>query len=221
MCGDLFNLRRDLEVIERYHFDFLHIDVMDGHFVPNITLGYELVNNIAHHVKIPKDIHLMVDDPYEAMTHLHLKHGDVVTFHVESAGDPRRTAARIRRHHGRVGLAISPQTTPTSIRPYLGIIDHLLIMTVTPGFAGQPLLETAHERIAEIMGYVGTGSKLIVGVDGAIGYDEIRDFHEMGVDYFVLGTKALFKRGSLTKQAVAVSGYVGVLQEIESKGHAS
>ncbi|GEM_PF-2059886 len=148
-------------------------------------------------------IHLMMDYPDMAIRSLKLTEKDIITFHIESRSDPHYTIKQIRDKKGQVGIAINPDTPIENIYPFLEKIDHALVTTVHPGFSGQPFVKTSHERVRILSEYINEKfPKITIGVDGAIGLEEVMIFNHMGVDHFVLGTTALFKQ-NLDEQAVA------------------
>lgn len=204
MCGNHLNIEKDLQILRKHNFDYVHLDIMDGHFVPNITFGYDLVNAVQG---IPRDIHLMVEHPEVCIRSLKLQDGDLVTLHIETKGDIKGVIEDIRSAGAQVGLALSPSTPVDAVEPFIKHIDHILIMTVHPGFSGAPLIEGSYGRVAKLVRMVKAScSDVTVGVDGAIGFPEIELFSALGVTHFVLGTTALF-RGELQKQAELVTNY--------------
>lgn len=204
MCGDLLNLESVLRVLRTHKFDYVHLDIMDGHFVPNITFGFDLINGVRG---IPRDIHLMVEHPELSVSSLHLSPDDLVTIHIESKDDIMSMVRLIHSFGSQAGLAISPTTPIKALRPFLDYIDHILIMTVNPGFAGRPFVETSYKRAQELVDMIGVAfSDISIGVDGAIGFKEIEMFSELGVTHFVLGTTALFK-GDLNERAAVITDF--------------
>lgn len=210
MCSNLFNLKEDLTILKKHKFDYIHLDIMDGHFVPNIAFGFDLVNKIDELVPFLKDIHLMMDYPEMAVRNLKLKCGDMVSFHIECRSDPNYTIQQIKDKNAnvKVGIVINPDTPIENIYPFLDKVDLVLIMTVHPGFAGHPFVKTSYERVRILSEYIKEKHlQIIIGVDGAIGLQEIIAFNQIGVRLFVLGTTALFK-GNLEEQVILVSKFI-------------
>ncbi|HEY2443123.1 MAG TPA: ribulose-phosphate 3-epimerase [Streptosporangiaceae bacterium] len=169
--------------------DWLHVDVMDNHFVPNLTLGLPVVESLLEHATLPLDCHLMIDDPDQwAPQYAEVGAGNV-TVHAEAARAPVRTLRAIRAAGARAGLAVNPGT---AVEPYAGLlpeVDMLLLMTVEPGFAGQgfldlvlPKLRRAHELIA------GYGGAIWLQVDGGVSEQTIERCAQAGADVFVAGS---------------------------------
>lgn len=205
MCGDLLNLKNEIEILEQHSIDYLHMDIMDGHFVPNITFGFDTVNAIES--TIPKDLHLMMEYPEVAIDNLKLYERDIVTFHIECKGDIPRLIKKLRDKGAKIGLAINPTTQLESVLEYFDDIDHILAMTVEPGFAGQPFAHGSYEKIKKLTELtVERKSSLTIGVDGAIGFDQIKSLSSLQVSHFVLGTSALFN-GNLAQRAKEVSNF--------------
>jgi ribulose-phosphate 3-epimerase len=168
--------------------DWLHVDVMDNHFVPNLTLGLPVVQSLHKATGLPLDCHLMIDDPDRwAPPYAELAHN--VTFHVEAATDPVQTARAIRSGGALAGLAIKPNTP---LDPYLDVLrefDTLLVMTVEPGFGGQAFMTEVLPKVREARRRVESGHlRLHIEVDGGIAADTIEQAAEAGADVFVAGS---------------------------------
>jgi ribulose-phosphate 3-epimerase len=169
--------------------DWLHVDVMDNHFVPNLTLGPPVVQSLRKATELPLDCHLMIDDPDRWAPPYAEQGAHNVTFHVEAAADPVGTARAIRAAGGLAGLAIKPDTP---LEPYLEILrefDTLLVMTVEPGFGGQSFIAAVLPKVREARRRVESGHlRLHIEVDGGIAADTIGQAAEAGADVFVAGS---------------------------------
>lgn len=192
MCGNLLDISRDIEMLIKHNVDYLHIDIADGDFVPNITFGFDFTNALSK-LPIPRDIHLMVSNPEFAVNKLFLNTNDIVFFHLEATQNVDELISLISSKC-KVGLVINAFTPIEAVYPYLLKIDFLYLMTIKrTGFSGEPFDEEAYTRAKGICSYIlGNNLRTIVGVDGAIGIEQIRKFKEIGVKLFVLGTKAIF-----------------------------
>lgn len=169
--------------------DWVHVDVMDAHFVPNLTLGLPVVKAIHRASPVPLDCHLMIDDPDRwAAGYAHVGARNV-TVHAEACRDPRAVARDIRAHGALAGLAIKPETSLDHYLDVLGEYDTLLVMTVEPGFGGQSFMDEVLPKIRRARQLVDTGHlQLLVEVDGGVNGDTIERAAEAGADAFVAGS---------------------------------
>lgn len=196
MCADQLNMGRELEDLTNAGVDFFHVDMMDGHFVPNYMLPPETVKAISRVAEIPLDIHLMVDDPDFAIELLPLREGDYVTVHYETSKHIDRTLSLIKSKGAKAGVAINPGTPLTAISELLGSIDMLLVMTVNPGFAGQKLVNGAIDKIKRARKMLDDAGRtdVILEVDGNCSFENIPKMYEAGADAFVVGTSSVFHK---------------------------
>jgi ribulose-phosphate 3-epimerase len=168
--------------------DWLHIDVMDGHFVPNLTIGLPVVEALVKHASLPLDCHLMIEDPDRWAPGYAEAGARNVTVHVEAASAPVRTLRAIRAAGARAGLAINPGTPVESCADLLSEIDMLLLMTVDPGFGSQHFLELVLPKIRRARDLVGRDSLIWLQVDGGVHHETIGRCAEAGADMFVAGS---------------------------------
>jgi ribulose-phosphate 3-epimerase len=169
--------------------DWLHVDVMDNHFVPNLTLGLPVVRSLLKAATLPLDCHLMIDDPDTWAPQYAEAGAGSVTFHVEAAAAPIRTARAIRSAGARAGMALRPATPIEPYADLLGELDMVLVMTVEPGFGGQQFLDVMLPKIRrtrELIG--GSGQAVWLQVDGGVDEDTIGRCAEAGADVFVAGS---------------------------------
>jgi ribulose-phosphate 3-epimerase len=185
--SDFADLRGELGRIATA--DWAHVDVMDGHFVPNLTLGLPVVERIVAVSPVPVDCHLMIEDPDRWAPAYAEAGAGSVTFHAEAAGAPVRLARELRRRGARAGVAVKPATPLGGLLDLLPEIDMLLVMTVDPGFGGQEFLDVCLPKIAEARRAIaGSGLDVWLQVDGGISADTIGRAAEAGADMFVAGS---------------------------------
>ena len=185
LASDFAHLAHDVERVERAGADMLHVDVMDGHFVPNITVGPFIVEAIRRCASIPLDVHLMIDQPDRYADAFIDAGADRLTFHIETGVDVPRLLAHLQSRNVSPGLCISPDTTVEAIKPYLTLLDRVLVMTVYPGFGGQKLIDRALEKARELRSM---SSTMDIEVDGGINAETIARAASMGPNEFVAGT---------------------------------
>lgn len=203
MCADLMNLKSSVDELKKAGIDYLHLDIMDGSFVPNITLGFDLVNAIKDITDIPLDVHMMVNEPARFINAMKLDENDILCIHYEGDIHAQRTLSQIKEKGIKSGIAINPQTPPENLRYLADYTDMALVMTVSPGFAGQKLFagaesKTKHTRaLLNEWGY----ENIPIEVDGNISPENGRKLSKSGAEIFVLGTSSLFIKGKDMKLA--------------------
>ncbi len=205
MCADLMNMRSSIDELKKAGIDYLHIDIMDGQFVPNITLGFDLINAIKEITDMPLDVHLMVNEPSRFLDRMKLDENDYICVHYESDIHVQRTLAQIRDKGCKTGLALNPQTPLNCLQYLADYIDMTLIMTVSPGFAGQKLFfgaERKTKQARELLNEWGY-AHIPIEVDGNISLENGQKLSRCGADIFVLGTSSLFVKDKSMCQAAA------------------
>ncbi len=194
MCADFGNLRAQVEELDAAGADIFHCDIMDGTFVPNITMGAMDVRAVRAATRKPVDVHLMIEDPAEKVD-LFLDAGaDIVYIHPESERYVVKTLAHVKERGAAPGLVINPDTSIETVEEMLNLVDYVMVMTVNPGFAGQRFIEFTKRKVARLAALKGEyGFRLMI--DGACSPSVVRELSALGADGFVLGTSALFGKG--------------------------
>lgn len=188
LAADFGKLRAEIEDLQGL-IDYLHVDVMDGHFVPNITIGPPVVNALRGWCRTPFDIHLMITDPLQYSDRFTVRPGDIITFHLEVAADPRPLIAKIRGVGARVGIAIKPRTPVEAVFGILSEIDLVLVMGVEPGFGGQEFIRDSLTKIARLKEEIARRNLSVeIGVDGGVNQGNIKEIVAAGAEIIVAGT---------------------------------
>ena len=173
--------------------DYMHLDVMDGHFVPNITFGAPVMKYVRKFTEKPFDVHLMISEPLKYIDDFCDAGADIITFHVEADSDITETIAKIKSRGVKAGLVVKPKTEVETVYPYLDQLDMVLIMTVEPGFGGQSFMADMLPKVEKLRSEIDSrGLSVLIEADGGIGSQNIALCAEAGVDVAVAGT-AVFK----------------------------
>ncbi len=173
--------------------DYMHLDVMDGHFVPNITFGAPVIKYVRPFTDKVFDVHLMISDPLRYIDDFCDAGADIITFHIESDSDPVSTIEKIKSRGVKAGLVLKPNTPAHAVYEYLEMLDMVLVMTVEPGFGGQSFMADMLPKIRELKNEItARGLDVLIEADGGIGENNISLCAEAGVDVAVAGT-AVFK----------------------------
>lgn len=195
MCSDLIDLRETIDVFEKNGVERLHIDMMDGNFVPNFGLGVDYVRGLRKLTKIPLDLHLMIKDPEYKLQWIGIKDTDIVSIHYESSFQVQRVLDWLQPFGCKRFLAINPATPVSALEEVLDYIDGINLLMVNPGFAGQKIVPSTirkAERVVKLLKDAGR-EDIIVEVDGNITPDNAKKLRAIGASMFVCGTSAIFK----------------------------
>ena len=211
LSADFGRLGEEVSAAEQAGADWLHLDVMDGHFVPNLTIGPDVVAAVAKRTTLPVDVHLMVREPDHLLEAFVRAGATALGVHVEACTHLHRTLSEIRRHQVRACVALNPATPAEAIRPVLSLVDQVLVMTVNPGFGGQAFIAETLPKIRQIRGWIDELRKPIdLVVDGGVSPDTIEAVALHGARVFVMGN-AFFKSGDYKRFADKIRGQLASL----------
>ena len=186
---DFSKMGEEFKNMEKCGADWLHIDVMDGHFVPNITLGAPIVKSLRKVTDLTFDVHLMISEPHKYISDFAKAGSDIITFHYECDSDTEKTIDLIRSFGCKAGLSVKPKTDIEKIYPYLDKLDMVLIMTVEPGFGGQSFMEDMMPKLNKLRAECEKRNPdIFIQVDGGITVDTIGKAAENGANVFVAGS---------------------------------
>ncbi len=189
LSADYSRLGEEVEAVERAGADYIHVDVMDGHFVPNISIGPAVVESLHRRTSLPLDVHLMIQNPDEFLEAFIKAGAAILTVHVEACPDFRPTLTAIKKKGARAGISLNPATPLALIKPAFEYADLVLVMTVNPGFGGQKLIPDVLPKIEQLRSLIDReGWNVELEVDGGIKIDNIREVARTGPDVFVSGS---------------------------------
>ncbi|MDR0614812.1 MAG: ribulose-phosphate 3-epimerase [Lactobacillales bacterium] len=189
LSADFANLERDINLVEKNGASYLHVDIMDGHFVPNITMGANIVQAIRPITKLPLDVHLMVEKPEQFIESFANAGADIISVHIEATAHIHAVLQKIKNFNKKTGIVINPGTPTNTIQPVLTLVDQVLIMTVNPGFGGQKFLPETLTKITEIAAIKKNNNYSFgIEVDGGINEYTIGQAKNAGANIFVAGS---------------------------------
>ena len=196
MCADFFDLETYIKEFEKNNIEYIHVDIMDGSFVPNFTLGTDFIKQLKKRTSIPLDIHLMIDSPEQKLDWFEFGEGDYVAVHVESTKHLHKALDAIKKRGAKPMVTINPATPISAIEEVLDIVDGVLVMTVNPGFAGQKLIPSTLKKITALREYLDSHgySHIEIEADGNVSFENARLMSEAGANIFVAGTSSIFNK---------------------------
>jgi len=201
LSADFSKLGSEIESLENAGADLIHIDVMDGHFVPNITIGPEVISKLRKYTSLPFDVHLMISPVNNFITNFAEAGADIITIHPEATEDIIGSIKKIKLYKKKAGVSLNPETSVDKVIPILNSIDLVLIMSVNPGFGGQKFIEKTLDKVKILRKKIDQQKlNTQIEIDGGINFENSKMAREAGVDILVSGT-TIFKEnnGNLKK----------------------
>ena len=199
LSADFSRLGEEIKSVEKAGADWIHVDVMDGHFVPNITIGPPVVKSLRKITKLPLDVHLMIENVDWYIPEFADAGADIITIHQEACVHLHRSITLIKDNGKKAGVAINPGTPAETLRSIIAEIDLVLVMSVNPGFGGQSFIESSIDKVSAIKGMIEkSGSSALIEIDGGITSDNCDRVTSAGVDALVAGS-AIFKSDDYAK----------------------
>ena len=199
LSANFYNLQDDLERLKKSGIKYLHLDVMDGNFVPNISFGLPIIKSVRKNTDFILDCHLMIEKPERYLEDFKNAGADILTVHQEATIHLQRTLAEIRRLGMKAGVSLNPSTSEETLKYIMDDLDLILIMSVNPGFGGQLYIESVNEKIKRVRKMIDESERdIILEVDGGVNKDNIKELEDLGVDLFVAGSAA-FKYSEIEK----------------------
>ena len=193
LAADFSILGAQLDMIKNAGATYVHLDVMDGLFVPSISFGMPLIQSIRRHCDLVFDVHMMVTDPERYIEAMKTAGADIVSIHVEACSDVKNTLLKIRELGMKPALAFNPETAVSDLGEYLPYVDEVVLMSVHPGFGGQSFIEASHDKLKELVQLrTGLGLNFLIEVDGGVNASNVESVLESGADIIVAGS-AVFK----------------------------
>jgi ribulose-phosphate 3-epimerase len=191
MCADFLRLEKTLRLFEALNVEYLHVDIMDGSFVPNYTLGTDFVRALRAAASIPLDVHLMIDEPERKIDWFGFRPGEYVSIHYEATKHVQRALARVKDTGAKAMLALNPATPLCVLEDVLPDLDGVLLMTVNPGYAGQRLIPQIIDKIARLRAMA---PDIEIETDGNVSFENAKRMRAAGATLFVAGSSSVFSK---------------------------
>lgn len=199
MCVDPFNLKDTVILLEKHQVDYLHIDIMDGKFVPNLGIGSDFIKSLRTHTSIPFDYHIMVKEPDDIIKLLDIRENDLVSVHYECSFQIQRTLDNIKKNNCKVMIAINPATPLCTLEEVIYYIDGINLLMVNPGFSGQNMVENCMKKADKVGRIIRKLDRkdIIFEVDGNITFENATILKKLGANTFVGGTSSIFSSNNV------------------------
>ena len=203
LSADFSKLGNEIQNLEKAEADLIHIDVMDGHFVPNITIGPEVISKLRKYTTLPFDVHLMISPVHNFIKNFADAGADIITIHPEATNDLVSSIKKIKSYNKKAGVSLNPKTSVNKVLPVLNLIDLVLVMSVNPGFGGQKFIEKTLEKVIFLREEIDK-KKLhaLIEIDGGINFKNSNMAKEAGVDILVSGTTIFKENGGDLKKNI-------------------
>jgi ribulose-phosphate 3-epimerase len=203
LSADFSKLGNEIQDLEKAEADLIHIDVMDGHFVPNITIGPEVISKLRKYTTLPFDVHLMISPVHNFIKNFADAGADIITIHPEATNDLVSSIKKIKSYNKQAGVSLNPKTPVHKVLPVLNSIDLVLVMSVNPGFGGQQFLKETLEKVKFLRKEIDSKRlKTQIEIDGGINFQNVKMAKEAGVDIIVSGTTIFKENGGNLKKNI-------------------
>ena len=203
LSADFSKLGSEIRDLETAGADLIHIDVMDGHFVPNITIGPEVIKKLRKYTKLPFDVHLMISPVHKFIKNFAEAGSDIITIHPEATENLERSIKEIKSYNKKAGVSLNPETSIDKVLPVLDQVDLVLIMSVNPGFGGQKFISKTLEKVKILRKEIDTKKlKTQIEIDGGINFENAKIAIKAGVDILVSGTTIFKENGGNLKKNI-------------------
>ena len=203
LSADFSKLGDEIQDLEKAEADLIHIDVMDGHFVPNITIGPEVISKLRKYTTLPFDVHLMISPVHNFIKNFADAGADIITIHPEATSDLVSSIKKIKSYNKKAGVSLNPKTSVNKVLPVLNLIDLVLVMSVNPGFGGQQFIKDTLEKVKVLRKEIDSKNlKTQIEIDGGINFENAKMAKEAGVDILVSGTTIFKENGGNLKKNI-------------------
>ena len=203
LSADFSKLGNEIQDLEKAGADLIHIDVMDGHFVPNITIGPEVINKLRKYTSLPFDVHLMISPVHNFIKNFADAGADIITIHPEATSDLVSSIKKIKSYNKKAGVSLNPETSVDKALPALNLIDLVLVMSVNPGFGGQKFIESVLDKVRVLRKEIDKKKFAVqIEIDGGINFENSKKARKAGVNILVSGTTIFKENGGNLKKNI-------------------